>query len=307
VEQREAVESGVRIGPRTFMAGDPIDGTRIYYPGGVSVDEGSVQIAQQLERAARLGYDFMKTYVRLPDLLQKRVVEEAHRRGLPVTSHEFYPAMAYGADGVEHVRGTSRRGYSPKQSQLNRTYGDVVALLAASQMTITPTVGIQGGFALQTARDASWLEDPRMALYPAEALAPWRAAAAQPRNQADLDRRSAMTKPIEKAVFDIVKAGGRVTAGTDAPINPYGLSLLMELEQYVNGGLTPLQALRTATSNNARALGMGNDLGTIEAGRLADLVILDGNPVTNIRDLRRVKSVVKDGEVFTIEDLLKRP
>jgi imidazolonepropionase-like amidohydrolase len=307
VEQREAVESGVRIGPRTFMAGDPIDGTRIYYPGGVSVDEGSVQIAQQLERAARLGYDFMKTYVRLPDLLQKRVVEEAHRRGLPVTSHEFYPAMAYGADGVEHVRGTSRRGYSPKQSQLNRTYGDVVALLAASQMTITPTVGIQGGFALQTARDASWLEDPRMALYPAEALAPWRAAAAQPRNQADLDRRSARTKPIEKAVFDIVKAGGRVTAGTDAPINPYGLSLLMELEQYVNGGLTPLQALRTATSNNARALGMGNDLGTIEAGRLADLVILDGNPVTNIRDLRRVKSVVKDGEVFTIEDLLKRP
>jgi imidazolonepropionase-like amidohydrolase len=307
VEQREAVESGVRIGPRTFMAGEPIDGTRIYYPGGASVDEGSVEIGQQLERATRLGYDFMKTYVRLPDLIQKRVVEEAHRRGLSVTSHELYPAVAFGADGVEHVRGTSRRGYSPKQSQLNRTYGDVVSLLAASQMTITPTVGIQGGFQLQTIRDASWLNDPRMSLYPASVLASWRTVAAQPRNQADIDRRLAMTKPVEKAVFDIVKAGGRVTAGTDAPINPYGLSLLMELEQYVAGGLTPLQALQSATTVNARALGMENDLGAIAPGRLADLVILDGNPLTNIRDLRRVRSVVKDGGVYTLESLLKRP
>jgi imidazolonepropionase-like amidohydrolase len=249
----------------------------------------------------------MKTYVRLPDLLQKRVVEEAHRRGLPVTSHELYPAAAYGADGVEHVRGTSRRGYSPKQSQLNRTYADVVQLLAASRMTITPTVGIQGGFQLQTIRDASWLNDPRMSLYPAPALASWRALAAQPRAQADVDRRIGLTRPIEKAVFDIVKAGGRVTAGTDAPINPYGLSLLMELEQYVAGGLTPVQALQSATSVNAAALGMGGDLGTIEPGKLADLVVIDGNPVANIRDLRRVKSVVKDGEVFTMEALLKRP
>ena len=307
VEQREAVESGVRIGPRTFMAGDPIDGTRIYYPGGVSIGEGNVQLGQQLERASRLGYDFMKTYVRLPDLLQKRVVEEAHRRGLPVTSHELYPAAAYGADGVEHVRGTSRRGYSPKQSQLNRTYADVVQLLAASRMTITPTVGIQGGFQLQTIRDASWLNDPRMSLYPAPALASWRTLAAQPRAQADVDRRVGLTRPIEKAVFDIVKAGGRITAGTDAPINPYGLSLLMELEQYVAGGLTPVQALQAATSVNAAALGMGGDLGTIEPGKLADLVVVDGNPIVNIRDLRRVKSVVKGGDVFTMEALLKRP
>ena len=72
-----------------------------------------------------MGFDFIKTYVRLPDLLQKRVIDEAHRMGMPVTSHEIYPAVAYGADGVEHIRGTSRRGFSPKMSELRRSYRDV--------------------------------------------------------------------------------------------------------------------------------------------------------------------------------------
>ena len=98
-----------------------------------------------------------------------------------------------------------------------------------------------------------------------------------------------------------------MTAGTDAPINPYGLSLLMELEQYVSGGLTPLEALRTATSVSADAIGMGADLGTIEPGKLADLDIVDGNPLTNIKDLRRVKRVIKGGEAFDLEMLMHVP
>jgi Tol biopolymer transport system component/imidazolonepropionase-like amidohydrolase len=305
-EEKESVESGRRIGPRTFSAGDPIDGTRIYYPGGTTID-GGAQLSLQLARAERLGYDLMKTYVRLPDLLQKRVVEEAHKRGLPVTSHELYPAVAYGADGVEHIRGTSRRGYSPKVSLLNRTYADVIELLAASGMTITPTTGIQGGFQLQTIRDSSWLADPRMALYPPAVLQAPRALAKAPHPQADLDQRAAMVAPVEKTVSRIVRAGGRVTAGTDAPINPYGLSLLMELEQYVSGGLTPLEALRSATSANAQALGMGADLGAIAPGRFADLVMLDGNPLANIRDLRKVRRVMKDGELYLAEALVRGP
>jgi len=305
-EEKESVESGRRIGPRTFSAGDPIDGTRIYYPGGTTID-GGAQLSLQLARAERLGYDFMKTYVRLPDLLQKRVVEEAHRHGLPVTSHELYPAVAYGADGVEHLRGTSRRGYSPKQSQLNRMYADNIDLLGASGMTITPTIGIQGGFQLQTIRDSSWLADPRMALYPPAVTQASRALARAPHPQAELDQRTAMVTPAEKSVARILHAGGRVTAGTDSPINPYGLALLMELEQFVSGGLTPLEALKSATTVNAQAIGMGADLGSIAPGRFADLVMLDGNPLANIRDLRKVKQVMKDGELYTSEALLRGP
>ena len=103
------------------------------------------QLPQELQKTVDLGYDLIKTYVRLDDRLQKRVIDFAHANGMPVTSHEIYPAVASGADGVEHIRGTSRRGYSPKVSALYRSYQDVVDLLTASKMTITPTIGITGG------------------------------------------------------------------------------------------------------------------------------------------------------------------
>src|SRR5947209_4918120 len=153
---------------------EPFDGTRIYYPGGSSLDDTG-QLPLQLQHAAAFGFDFIKTYVRLPDLMQKQIIEEAHRMGMPVTSHELYPAVAYGADGVEHIRGTSRRGYSPKISGLSRSYRDVIDLLTGSKMTLTPTIGIQGGFRLQTMRDASWIDDQRIQrLYPPSIPARWR-------------------------------------------------------------------------------------------------------------------------------------
>lgn len=105
----------------------------------------------------------------------------------------------------------------------------------------------------------------------------------------------------------VYAGGGRVIAGTDSPINPFGLALHIELELYVFGGLTPYEALRTATVNAAEALGMSSQLGTIEAGKLADLAMVDGDPLADIRNARRVKKVMKDGEVFTLEELLKRP
>ena len=80
----------------------------------------------------------------------------------------------------------------------------------------------------------------------------------------------------------------------------------MELESYASSGLTPFEVLRTATSVPADAMGAGADIGTIQAGRLADLVVIDGNPLANIRDLRRVKHVIKDGQLYEPEALLRR-
>ena len=159
-KDKESIGAGVRRGPRVFATGGPFDGSRIYYAGGVPL-AGDGQLPQELQKTTQLGYDLIKTYVRLDDRLQKQVIDFAHANGMPVTSHEIYPAVASGADGVEHIRGTSRRGYSPKVSALNRSYQDVVDLLTASKMTITPTIGIQGALPLMLARDPSRLDDPR--------------------------------------------------------------------------------------------------------------------------------------------------
>jgi Tol biopolymer transport system component/imidazolonepropionase-like amidohydrolase len=307
LEDREAVESGARVGPRVFLAGEPFDGTRIYYPGGTALD-GGVQLQAQLARAQAMRFDFIKTYVRLPDLLQQRVIVEAHRMGLPVTSHEIYPAVAYGADGVEHIRGTSRRGFSPKMSELRRSYRDVIDLLATSKMTLTPTIGIQGGHQLLTLHDGSWLDDSRLQqLFPASAVDAGRALRARPADPADLAQREALVKPQEQMVAQVIRAGGRVIAGTDAPINPYGLTLLMELEHFVRGGLSPADALRTATSVPAEAMGLGSELGAIVPGALADIVIVEGNPLADIKHLRRVRQVIKDGVLHDMDALLRRP
>jgi len=298
MENRESFESGSRLGPRLITTGEPFDGTRIYYPGGTALDD-SGQLPLELQHAKDFGYDFIKTYVRLPDLLQKRVVDAAHAMGMPVTSHELYPAVAFGADGVEHIRGTSRRGYSPKISQLSRSYQDVIQLLTASKMTITPTVGIQGGFRLQTLRDASWTNDPRIQkLYPASVWQRWKEQARAPLPAGVIEEAQRAVAPQERTVFQVVRGGGRVVAGTDAPINPYGLSLLMEMENYASSGLTPIEVLRTATTVPAEAMGALADIGTIEPGKLADIAFVDGDPTANIHDLQRVSKVMKNGVVY---------
>src|SRR5207248_5269025 len=190
--------------------------------------------------------------------------------------------------GVEHIRGTSRRGYSPKITALSRSYRDVIDLLAASKMTLTPTIGIQGGFRLQTLRDASWIDDPRIQrLYPASTWMRWREDTRTPATATALEEARRLVAPQERTVYEVVKAGGRVTAGTDSPINPYGLALLMELENYASGGLTPAEVLRTATIVSAEAMGVAADLGSIGPGKLADLSLIDGNPLENVKDLRR--------------------
>ena len=305
-ERRESVGMGIRVGPREFATGRIMDGTRIYYSDAGQLSSG-VQVGQEIERAAELKYDLVKTYVRMSDLMQKRVIDAAHANGIPVSSHELYPAVAFGADHVEHIRGTSRRGYSTKISALSRSYQDVVALLVASGMTLTPTMGLQGGFWYLVGRDPSILDDPRvLAIYTQEYVDRLTQMSAARGGGASSDGMPGSLVAQGETIKRVVSGGGRVIAGTDSPIIPYGLSLHTELQNYVDGGLTPVEALRSATSVFADAVGAG-DLGTIAPGMFADMVIVDGNPLEEITDTRRVRIVVKNGDVFTLEQLLAGP
>jgi Tol biopolymer transport system component/imidazolonepropionase-like amidohydrolase len=301
LEQREAFDAGRRAGPRVFLAGDPFDGVRLYYPGGISVTSDE-QMDRELDRAATLGVDFFKTYVRLPDRLQKRVIEFAHAGNKPVTSHELFPAVAYGIDGIEHLSGTSRRGYSSKLSATGHAYQDVIDLIAKSGVTLTPTIGIMGAFAARESGDKTLLFDPRLSLFPLSLVAQLTDMSAAVRDPA----RDRAIAPYEATLKAVVAGGGTLLAGTDSPIVPYGLGLHVELESYVHAGLTPFQALQTATVNAAQALGVANEIGSVEPGKLADLTFLGSDPLMDIRNTRDVKRVMRGGRLFTVNELIKR-
>ena len=310
VEDRESIESGRRPGPRVFMTGYLLDGWRPYYPIAATAPDASV-VDMELERAKRLDYDLLKTYVRLPDDLQKRAIEGAHRLGIPTSSHEIYPAALSGADSVEHTGATSRRGYSPKQSGIGRSYEDVVQIIAKSRMTITPTIAL-GGYQAAVSADPAIARDSRMVrLQPPWVGAPSAGGGRGGRGNAPgtPDPRALETfmQRSAKVLMELLHAGVPIVAGVDAPLVPYGAALHTELAGYVAAGFTPFQALQTATVNTAKLLNAESELGSIEIGKLADLVIVEGNPLANIRDTMRVKTVIKNGEVFTVDQLLNGP
>lgn len=305
LERKESWASGTRPGPRQFFTGGLTDGTRIYYGAATSINSDE-QLDRELNRSVRLGYDLIKTYVRMPDAMQQRITTFAHAHGMPVSSHEIFPAMRYDVDAVEHIGGTSRRGYSPKITAMNRSYQDVIQLLAKSGMNITPTASLQGGFSVLGTRDPKLYENRQYkAFYSEDYSNALQASSAQ----------YAKLSPgylsnfgnLEKGVKALVDAGAHVTTGTDSPFVPYGLSLHTELQVFVDAGLTPYQALRSATIWAAETVGVSKDLGSIEPGKLADLVIVNGDPLTNIKDALNVEQVIKNGVVFPIDQLLTRP
>ena len=305
LNRREAFQSGKALGPRIYFTGNPIDGNRIFY-GGSPTMETTKHIDQVLKKAELLDYDLIKTYVRLPDAVQKRIIDGAHRMGLPVTSHELYPAVGFNGDGVEHVKGTSRRGFSPKLSETMRAYDDVTDLLASSGMYFTPTTAIYLGYKYVMARNPSALDDPRLAaLSSLEYLSSVSASSEKIlEDQAQYDRLYAN---VIRMVADVHRKGGVVVAGTDAPILPQGFGLHIELENYQDAGLSPFEVLQTATINGAMALNAQDDIGTIEVGKLADFIIVNANPLEDIRNARQTKMVIKNGVVWTLDELMKSP
>jgi hypothetical protein len=270
---------------------------RVYYKMGIAISNPA-QFEMELERARVLQHDLIKSYVRLPDLQQKRMVEFAHSIGVPVATHEIYPAALIGVDNTEHTAATSRRGYSPKMGTLQRSYDDVVQLFGKSGRIFCPMIS-GGGTRKIFAGEPALANDPRFKLYPAWIqeqvkgfLAP-AGAGGGPGGGGD------PTGGSGKMVMDIMRAGGLVVTGTDTP---NGINLHGEMMAYTMAGMTPYEALRAATVNPARALNV--DTGTIEAGKLADLVMVEGDPLANIANTKNVRRVIANGRLYEMSQLL---
>ena len=303
VEDREAVDAGVRIGPRVIAAGYLMEWQRVYYKMAVAIVD-STHLEMELARARALRHDVLKAYVRMPDLQAKRIAEFARANGMSSSSHEVYPAALSGLHGTEHTTGTSRRGFSPKVATLSRSYDDVAQLWGKSGMTFTPTLALGGGtMARMVAADTMLRSDARFALYPAwlsrQVTGGGRAGGRGGRGGGR--GGGANQGAIDAMIVNAQNAGALVVAGTDTP---NAANVQAEVIAYVAAGMTPFEALKTATVNSAQALRL--NVGTVEAGRLADLVILDGNPLQDITATYRVVSVVANGVLRTRESLLGR-
>ncbi|GAA2822864.1 amidohydrolase family protein [Nonomuraea rubra] len=301
VEERESVQSGARLAPRYLGTGEAVDGPRIYY-NFMRPTFTHDQLRLELERAAGLDYDLMKCYVRLPVAWHREVIDWAHRRGKPVTSHYHYPAIAMGGDQTEHVGATSRFGYSRTVTNVGSAYSDVIAMFNASKMARTPT--LFNSTALYR-EDSSLAADERvLRLYPNWRMAQLRATVANAQN-ADPAAIQVTLRNLANQVAQLaamIRGGGVVTVGTDAPIDHVAVSLHMNLRAMVRYGLTPLETLTTATSVSGEFL--GQPLGRIGKGMYADLAIVDGDPLTRIEDAANVTAVLVGGRHHTVERLL---
>ena len=297
-ERQEIWDSGAHIGPRTHTAGFLTDGNRVYYTVAEGVTSDA-HLERVLDRAERLKLDLIKTYVRLPDRWQKRVVEFAHGIGIPTSSHELFPAAAHGMDHVEHIGGTSRRGFAPKVSGMGRSYNDVTRLISESGMGITPTA-VLPGYTTVVDLQPDLLQTDQFNKFYGES---GRLAAA------NLTRMfGAAAKGIAEAngqlLRDLAESDALMVTGTDSPFVPYGAGLHAELRLYELAGLSPEQILHAATAKSAIAAGVSDDLGTISAGKIADIVVVSGDPLAKIADADNVTMTVKNGYRYSIEALL---
>ncbi|MEV7095347.1 amidohydrolase family protein [Amycolatopsis sp. NPDC051045] len=300
VETREALDSGALTGPRYFATGEAIDGSRVYY-NFMRPNRSISLLDKEFERARKLRYDLVKTYVRFPNEYQAAAVVAAHRAGLPLTSHYLYPAVAFGMDGMEHYGATNRLGYSHTCSRTGRTYSDVVALFTGSDMGVSTTLF---NSSVLYADDRSLVTDRRTrVLNPSWEYERLVQKADDVRLPAADPQRAQLKGQVEM-MLRIQRGGGVVLAGTDAPLDNIAISLHVNMRAMVRHGFTPYEALTAATANPARWLGLEGTIGVIAPRAKADLVIVDGDPLTDIAAAAAVRGVVLGGQPHTVDELL---
>ncbi|RAJ60495.1 WD40 repeat protein [Streptomyces sp. Amel2xB2] len=300
-ETREALEAGAKVGPRFLGSGEGMDGMRSNHQVMRPVFSRE-QLERDLERAFALEYDVVKSYMRLPVAYERHVVERAHARGIPVTSHYLYPAADTGLDGMEHTGGGNRLGYSRTLSAAaGRTFSDSVELLAASGMWMSTTTLFASELFLD---DRSLIEDERTkVLFP-----PWEydrlVQKADDAAGPDKELNHAWTVGDVDMLLRVHRAGGLVVAGTDAALDDIGISIHQNLRAMVKYGFSPREALTTATGNAARALGRRGELGAVAPGHLADLVCVEGDPLRDITAAAAVRRVMVGGIDHSVPELL---
>ncbi|MFW6201325.1 MAG: amidohydrolase family protein [Gemmatimonadota bacterium] len=309
---------GVRRSPRLVVPGPYVDGAK-ELPHRIVVETADDGRAAA-DSLARAGVDYLKIHNGVPREAYFALVDRARELGLPVVGHipmEVAPGEAAraGQTGVEHFatlfEGTLRQRVESDPLAFMRRYVEsgldtLVASFAAADVWFTPTLH---AYWIRAKRGELAADpDPRLR-YVAPSLRQQWDAWFPVREQDSAPEVVAAREAFYRVGLDIVAAadgaGVRLLAGTDLALRDVlpGFHLHDELAALVEAGLSPHAALRTATLNPARFLGREGELGTVAQGKLADLVLLDANPLEDVRNTRRIRAVMVDGELLDREAL----
>ena len=333
---RKEIASGQAIGPRMVISGPMLDG---YLPNGKLRFPSSVPVTTPAEAIAAVdslkkqGVDFIKVQSEIPHDAYLAAAAEAHKQGLPFVGHvpdkvRIREVVAAGQVSIEHLMGIFE-GCSTQEDKFIQGQGnlklllstqdkgrcdELAKLLAQHQTWQVPTLAWQRG--------GEFLDQPDPKRQPLDKYVPayWRDVTW--RRFTDEMMPDLLHDPLAlrrdyfahnlQIVGTLHRAGVPFLAGTDTAPGVYimpGFSLHDELANFVEAGFTPMEALQTATSNPARFLGTQASSGSIERGKVADLLLLTANPLENIRNSEKINVVVAHGRVFdraALDQILKQ-
>ncbi|MGP4071820.1 amidohydrolase family protein [Piscibacillus sp. B03] len=308
--------------PRVYSADRLIDGPPGLWgptsPYSLNVTDPN-EARSEVRRQAQQGTDFIKVYGWLSPEAMEAVTDEASQLGLEVICDLIHSsqvnalqAVEMGIKWFEHNSGVIQAiypGWTPsndEEFQINWENPNVEKIREVCQelikynVNLCPTTVV---FDLANQAHKNWLEDDRFTNNTLQTQ--W----TQMTQHADalksqLGTQTEYIKRITKTFYDL---GGTVVAGTDTPGGVWtypGMALHQELKLLVDSGLTELQALQCATDTAAKAM-ENADIGTISKGKIADLLILNSNPLTDIRHTRDIDFIIKGGKAYTQDELIR--
>lgn len=323
--------AGELFSPRIFFCGPPLEGSPAMIESPIQMVLSSPDEATDMVgRLADAGVCAIKLYMGITEELMSAAVGAAHNRHLPVTAHlgrvSASRGAALGLDGVEHVAQGLYNDVVPPEARLGaddrRTLGlprfwalflagwagvdpgseasrRIIELLVEGSLYLVPTLGTQVCKAFSAPQEQ--VDAGSMAATPDAVVSNWatmHAAMTRGWDESAHATAAAAVDRMQRFVGAFHAAGGRVVTGSDvgAAYMVPGVSLHRELELLVHSGLSERDALHSATGAAAAVLGQ-HELGTIETGKLADMLLVDGDPCARICDLRRIIAVFKGGEI----------
>jgi imidazolonepropionase-like amidohydrolase len=325
---RNQIEANELVGPRIISSGPMLDGPKPRFPSSVAIStpEDGRKAVDDLKQG---GADFIKLQSLIPRDAVFAIADEARKQDIAFEGHVPDSVRASemsnaGMHSFEHLIGIFE-GSSPLEDEFLK--GDksetkflasydparaaaLAQLLAKNQTWQCPTLVWERGGNLLDVTDFS--KDARAKYVPAAWKdKTWKTFTQQVETEFNTDDLATRQQFIEKeleVVQLLHKAGVPFLAGTDTPPGVYifpGFSLHEELQRFVAAGFTPLEALQTATLNPAVFFQMEKDLGTVEKGKFADMVLLEDNPLKDIHNTTKIAAVIVNGHYLSHSDLQK--